>query len=71
MTNTKRSNGFATAVYQKFNYENEYIRPPKGEYSERTVAYSQYIRPIKLLCGVLPMMIGTKINKAEKIMEKR
>ena len=29
-----------TAVYQKFNYEMKYIRPPKGEYSERTVAYT-------------------------------
>lgn len=26
-----------TAMYQKFNYEMKYIRPPKGEYSERTV----------------------------------
>lgn len=29
-----------TAVYQKFNYEMKYIRPPKGEYSERTVAFT-------------------------------
>ena len=29
-----------TAVYQKFNYEMKYIRPPKGEYSERTIAYT-------------------------------
>ena len=29
-----------TAIYQKFNYEMKYIRPPKGEYSERTVAYT-------------------------------
>lgn len=28
-----------TAVAEKFNYEMKYIRPPKGEYSERTVAY--------------------------------
>lgn len=29
-----------TAVYQKFGYEMKYIRPPKGEYSQRTVAYT-------------------------------
>ena len=29
-----------TAVYEKFNYEMKYIRPPKGEYSQRTVAYT-------------------------------
>ena len=29
-----------TAVYEKFGYEMEYIRPPKGEYSERTIAYT-------------------------------
>ena len=29
-----------TAVYEKFNYEMKYIRPPKGEYSERTLAYT-------------------------------
>lgn len=28
-----------TAVYQKFGYEMKYIRPPKGEYSEKSVAY--------------------------------
>ncbi len=27
-----------TAVYGKFNYEMKYIRPPKGEYSERTLS---------------------------------
>lgn len=26
-------------VYEKFNYEMKYIRPPKGEYSQKTVAY--------------------------------
>lgn len=26
-----------TAVYQKFGYEMKYIRPPKGEFSERTI----------------------------------
>ena len=29
-----------TAVYKKFGYEMKYIRPPKGEYSERTLAYT-------------------------------
>ena len=28
-----------TTIYQKFNYEMKYIRPPKGEYSEQTVSY--------------------------------
>jgi len=28
-----------TAVYEKFGYEMKYIRPPKGEYSEKSVAY--------------------------------
>ena len=26
------------AVYEKYNYEMKYIRPPKGEYSERTLS---------------------------------
>mgnify|MGYP005792373125 FL=1 len=25
------------AIYQKFNYDMKYIRPPKGEFSERTL----------------------------------
>lgn len=25
------------AIYEKFNYEMKYIRPPKGEFSERTL----------------------------------
>ena len=28
------------AVYEKFGYEMHYIRPPKGEYSERTVEFT-------------------------------
>lgn len=28
------------AIYEKFGYEMKYIRPPKGEYSERTLAYT-------------------------------
>lgn len=27
-----------TSIYEKFGYEMKYIRPPKGEYSERTLA---------------------------------
>lgn len=27
-----------TVVYQKFGYEMKYIRPPKGEFSERTIS---------------------------------
>ena len=27
-------------MYEKFNYEMKYIRPPKGEYSEESVAYT-------------------------------
>ena len=29
-----------TAVYDKFGYEMKYIRPPKGEFSERTLDYT-------------------------------
>ena len=29
-----------TSIYQKFGYEMKYIRPPKGEYSEKTVSYT-------------------------------
>ena len=28
------------SVYEKFNYEMKYIRPPKGEYSEESIAYT-------------------------------
>ena len=28
-----------TAIFNKFNYEMKYMRPPKGEYSERSLAY--------------------------------
>lgn len=28
-----------TAIYEKFGYEMKYIRPPKGEYSERTLDF--------------------------------
>ena len=29
------------AIYEKFGYEMKYIRPPKGEYSQRTLAITQ------------------------------
>lgn len=29
-----------TSIYQKFGYEMKYIRPPKGEFSEKTVSYT-------------------------------
>lgn len=29
------------AVYEKFGYEMKYLRPPKGEYSKRTIKNSQ------------------------------
>ena len=28
------------SVYEKFGYEMKYIRPPKGEYSEKTIEYT-------------------------------
>lgn len=33
-----------TSVYEKFGYEMKYMRPPKGEYSERTLAYINTLR---------------------------
>ena len=30
-----------TIVYQKFGYEMKYMRPPKGEFSERTLKLTQ------------------------------
>ena len=38
-----------TAVYDKFNYEMHYMRPPKGEYSERVLSQT-----VKL--GYVPVM---------------
>ena len=29
-----------TAVYEKFGYEMKYFRPPKGEFSERTINFT-------------------------------
>lgn len=33
-----------TAIYEKFGYEMKYIRPPKGEYSEKSVGYCNTLR---------------------------
>ena len=33
-----------TAIYEKFGYEMKYIRPPKGEYSERTLEYTNSLQ---------------------------
>ena len=33
--------GLHTTIYQKYNYEMKYLRPPKGEYSEKTIAYTK------------------------------
>ena len=38
-----------TAIYEKFNYEMKYMRPPKGEYSERSLNTT-----VKL--GYIPVM---------------
>ena len=29
-----------TSIYQKFGYDMKYLRPPKGEYSEKSIAYT-------------------------------
>ena len=31
------------SVFEKFGYEMKYIRPPKGEYSERTISYTNQL----------------------------
>lgn len=33
--------GLHQTIFENFNYEMEYMRPPKGEYSEKTLAYVQ------------------------------
>ena len=35
---TKELMNLHTSIYEKFNYEMKYMRPPKGEYSERSLA---------------------------------
>jgi len=38
-----------TAIYEKFGYEMKYMRPPKGEYSERALSYTTKL-------GYIPVM---------------
>lgn len=38
-----------TGIYEKFGYEMKYMRPPKGEYSERSLSYSTKL-------GYIPVM---------------
>ena len=38
---TKEVMDLHQAIYQKFGYEMKYIRPPKGEFSERTLSLSE------------------------------
>ena len=35
-----------TAVYEKFNYEMKFMRPPKGEFNERTLK-KNYLKPLE------------------------
>lgn len=41
--------GLHQEIYEKFNYEMKYMRPPKGEYSEQSLAYVQSL-------GYIPVM---------------
>lgn len=59
-----------TTIYEKYGYEMKYIRPPKGEYSERTVNFTNTLG-YKTVMWSLHMMIGTKRNKEEKNMQKK
>lgn len=38
-----------TVVYQKFGYEMKYIRPPKGEFSERTISITNSLGYISVM----------------------
>lgn len=38
-----------TAVYEKFGYEMKYLRPPKGEFSERTLSYTNSLGYISVM----------------------
>ena len=38
-----------TALYDKFGYEMKYLRPPKGEYSEKSVAYTNTLGYITVM----------------------
>ena len=46
---TKELMDLHTAIYEKFGYEMKYMRPPKGEYSERSLSYSTKL-------GYIPVM---------------
>lgn len=46
---TKEINDLHTAVYEKFGYEMKYMRPPKGEYSEKSLAITTKL-------GYIPVM---------------
>lgn len=59
-----------TTIYEKYGYEMKYIRPPKGEYSERTVNFTNTLG-YKTVMWSLHMMIGTKRNKEERNMQKK
>ena len=36
-------------IYEKYNYEMKYIRPPKGEYSERTLSLCEKLGYITVM----------------------
>lgn len=46
---TKELMNLHTAIYEKFGYEMKYMRPPKGEYSERALSYTTKL-------GYVPVM---------------
>ena len=46
---TKELMNLHTAIYEKFEYEMKYMRPPKGEYSERALSYTTKL-------GYIPVM---------------
>lgn len=46
---TKELMNLHTAIYEKFAYEMKYMRPPKGEYSERALSYTTKL-------GYIPVM---------------
>ena len=46
---TKELMNLHTAIYEKFGYEMKYMRPPKGEYSERALSYTTKL-------GYIPVM---------------
>jgi len=46
---TKELMNLHTAIYEKFGFEMRYMRPPKGEYSERVLSYTTKL-------GYVPVM---------------